>query len=795
MKFTKKNIEYCFCILILIIIMQSVSICQAIQYLPTGPHPRIFLTPGRLSELKERAEKRTKEWLTLENWCSRHLNDKGWQVTTDTRWQEGYRMSAFAQHITNYALAYQILKTSNPSLANTYGKHAIDIMNATLKNFSAGEELDGIVMLRHGEQYDRTINIAEKMAIVPYYPQMTSATYKDGYAARDICISYALAYDWLHELLTEKEKSEFINLMYRWIDWIRGVRSTYNNGILRNGIRYYEDQTGDCTGINNCTSVTGNATKAFRLDTVPNNYFSGYFLLATLVPLATYGDNPDALAYLAYARATLFDSKFKPEVVSPLGSKGGDSTEGWNYAGGWFRDLQAVFALKQATGEDLFKDFNWPKEYLNCYINVTNSSLKAILNYGEITGNNGKSQPYQGLILSSAYILRMEYPNDDTSKLGEYYLNHATFANHVEEWNSFLWSDPTEQGKNFTANPLSYHAIGSGLVSMRSSWVGSSDTVFASVQLGGKMAPGVDHENYDQGNIFLYRGEDALLTHSNMERSAISYNTIIFNNMDHHADNPPLIKPAIDRIEDQDGFLYVRGNITNAWKREWNIDKCKLFIRNVVYVRPNYLVVYDATHSNSVIGLLKCWNTNYISEPEIDTNKHIISATVGNSKIFTKTIYPLDGILTKTALERGYWRAQLTPFVPQEFDQFLHVIEATASTSKEMVAVEKIQSIDSKLIGVFINDPDKPTVVVFSANENGDDFVGNISYSLPTLSSRRAAHIIVNLAPNTDYIAICPEKDVIPQLYNLIRGDDIKKGKVYKTSNQGVLYLPPATSM
>ena len=44
-------------------------------------------------------------------------------------------------------------------------------MNATLKNFSAGEELDGIIMIRQGEVYDPTINAAEKTALRPYYPQ------------------------------------------------------------------------------------------------------------------------------------------------------------------------------------------------------------------------------------------------------------------------------------------------------------------------------------------------------------------------------------------------------------------------------------------------------------------------------------------------------------------------------------------------------------------------------------------------------------------------------------------------
>ena len=93
--------------------------------LPDGDHPRLFLTPERLAELRTNASSNSAEWISLRDWCSTHLNDTGWQTTTDTRWQGGYRMSAFGQHIVNYALAYQILKTSDPSLANTYGRHAL----------------------------------------------------------------------------------------------------------------------------------------------------------------------------------------------------------------------------------------------------------------------------------------------------------------------------------------------------------------------------------------------------------------------------------------------------------------------------------------------------------------------------------------------------------------------------------------------------------------------------------------------------------------------------------------------
>ena len=149
---------------------KSASLKKTSCQLPRGPHPRIFLDSERLTKLRIRAKDHSEEWRKLLKWCSTHLNDTGWQTTTDTRWQGGYRMSAFGQHIVNYALAYQVLKTSDPSLANTYGRHAIDMMNATLKNFSAGEELDGIIMIRQGEVYDRTINAAEKNRTIALLP-------------------------------------------------------------------------------------------------------------------------------------------------------------------------------------------------------------------------------------------------------------------------------------------------------------------------------------------------------------------------------------------------------------------------------------------------------------------------------------------------------------------------------------------------------------------------------------------------------------------------------------------------
>jgi hypothetical protein len=248
-----------------------------------------------------------------------------------------------------------------------------------------------------------------------------------------------------------------------------------------------------------------------------------------------------------------------------------------------------------------------------------------------------------------------------------------------------------------------------------------------------------------------------------MRTTSDSHNTIVFSNQSHHSSNPELLAPAIDRIVETPAYFYVRSELSNAYKRVWKIDVNKLFYRNVLFLRPGQFIVYDTTRSNSAIvsdPLLKDWYTQYKSDPNVDIPSKTISAVNGSSKVYTKSLFPTDGTFTKCTstvlgdpgycggaipIKAGFYRVKYNPLNLNEYDQFLHVIEATGSTASQTQAT-LIEGIGGR--GTLIKNPSENIVAMFTSDQNGAD-ITNLTYSVDT--SAPSKHIITSLTPNQNY--------------------------------------------
>jgi len=767
------NKIFCLLIMFLSFYVSPVFAFGPPSYLPDGAHPRIWLTNEVLADLNAKQDANAPEWQALFNWCEAHLGDPGYDQGT-VGWR-AYRMGGYYKYLMNFALAAQVLKDDNPAKAKKYAEYARNILiDGIAVGLRAGEENNGLAALRCGETLDVTTNSAEASVL-----GIGKAAYKQGYSARYLT-GVAVAYDWLFDTLSEEDKVTIREMLYRWFDWIQGFRSNYNNGVLVSGSRYHEDTGGLCTGINNCSGVSG-TQKGYSYGNIANNFFSGEFSFMALVPLVTYGDSPDADDYLKAMR-DLYDNSVKVPLQSPTGHNGGDSVEGWNYGSSYFRLLASFYAVQVATGENLFSTFSWPQELLKANIHRLAADFKSVPIYGEWTGIPlGEDRRYS--LLTFAGLNQRLYPNAIESKVGQYLLNNVAHASNSKpaEWEELLWYNPDFEEINPGSSdlPLFYQATGNGLVTTRSSWNNAIDTVFASVRLEGKMT--TDHEVYDEGHISLMRGSDRLLTHQNMVRSSLGHNTVVFNDDSHHANNPPMGSPAIDRLENGNDYLYVSGDITNAYKRIWKNDKARLFRRSLLHLRPNLLVVFDTTQSNPDVGLGKAWYANFAAEPAIEGNT--TSITIGKSRAFIQAVFPADGRYTKTNPAAGFWRVGYKPPVEQEYDQFLHTIEAVSTDQDQMTPVEGFASSNGNMRGVYIQHNSAPRVVLFSSIQTGGDVAGDISYTVEISQTNKPQHILLGLLPNTKYNVT-------------VTGDKVFDIKVdpnggYVASAQGVLTFQP----
>lgn len=716
------------------------------DFLPDGSHPRIWLTSSELSTLAAARDAADNKWTALESWCDAHIADAGYdthpanQTTLDlTNWGGdnnytiGYRMSGWAKHLYSFALAYQVLKqpgtAQDTTKAATYAARArtllIDGISAKL---SAGEETgNGLHALRVGSLHDITVNSAEGAAL-----SVGVASFKNGYAARFLA-AVPIAYDWIYDTLSSGDKTELTAMMLRWVDWSRGVRSSYNNGVLKSGNRYHEDTNGDCTGTNICTSVGAVQQKGNDYINIGANFGGGYALMMTAVVMATYGDFAEDDTYLTYIKTYLNDYVVTP-LESDLKHSGGDSPEGWNYGGGFLYSLPGIYGYYTATGDTAVSAMDWPKGLVRASIHRVSGDFLTVPMWGYWTGVPYKENrithvnPFVG-------IEQKLRPTSDEAKLGQFLLDTATFTTSLEEWADLFYNSTNVAASSPAAlsEPRSYVAVGNGLYSSRSSWSQADDVVHVTARLEGKVS--ASHEGYDEGHITLLRGTDVLLGHDNRANDAppsVSFNTILFNGASHHASNPVQSTPSISRYVDSPEFSYVSGNIENSWKRVYQANRCELFRRSLLHLRPGIIIVSDITRSNSTLGNLKEWYTQYEGNPDISGDT--ITATVGDSKVFVATKYPA-GSFTETSPYTNSYRVKFVPTTLQEYDQFLHVIEATGSADSQ-TAASLIAGVGGR--GALVGS----TVAMFTGNQDGNNIAG-LTYTVDATT-----HYVADLAPN-----------------------------------------------
>lgn len=774
----------------LLLFISIQSVCFAIgapDYLPNGPHPRIWLTSTELAKLNAKQAANNADWVALEAWCDANINTPGYDAG-DAGWHGGYRFSQYYDFLNSFALGYQVLKDDNPTKALTYAVYARKLLvDGILRSFSTGEELNGLKAIRLGEATDRTINNAESTALGIDY-----GTYKNGYAARNLA-SAVVTFDWLVEsgVFSAADKTNLSSMFFRWYDWIRGVRSTHNNGVLVSGVRYYEDVDGVCDGITNvCT--TNAATLGYSYGSIDGNFMGGYAYLMSLIPIATYGENADAATYL-----TAFEKMLANDIIAPLSDpliqKGGESGEGWSYGSSFHNLTMGLYGYYTGTGKNIYSTFAWPEDVVKAMIHRSASNMKDVPIFGVWKGVPLENRRY--MMLPNIGVLQRIKPSSIYTEVGQYWLNSGVISDTHRIYENLLWYQPGYPATSPTnaGLPLSNVAEGHGFVTSRSSWANAADSIHFSIRLEGKMSAGYDA--YDEGSFYLQRGDDKLVTRSPLSQASVMSSSLVFNNASHHANNPPLTKPAIDKFEDTGDYMYVSGDITNAWDRKYKTSNAKLVRKSAIHLRPGLFVIYDVAQSNSAVSNLKEWYIQYGKEPIISGN--IVAVTNGNSKVFVKNLFPQGGTFTKSTPLTGYWSAKYTPLLSQEFDQFLHVIETTNSTQSTMTNATQIVSTQGNMRGAYINDTlnnHNNWVVLFTSAQTGAAVENNVTFELDSTSMIFNPKIVLaDLIPGTDYTFFPPaNRNSTLQTFSFVRGVVAGKEKqVYRSSDQGIIYVKP----
>lgn len=770
-------------------------------------------------------------------------------------------MSAGLAYHTLKGPAYGTVNATTDDIkAAQYATWAFSLMDRLITKYSAGEEKDGIEFIRLSDNKSSqmvTFNASE--ALVPHangfvYTTNGNLAYKSGYAARALAMTVPIFFDWFYNdpLMTTELKTTLYKMMYRHIDWYNAVRSPYNNGILINGVRYHEDNFGKdangniipgaCTGVNNCNVAKAESYKAYGygnpggVGRIGSNFFEPYVGLVMMNAVAAYGDAPqtDADHYLNYAK-TLW-TQHKAALSSPTGFKGGDSLEGLGYNSDWHELLYGVLALHTGAGIDTWTGFDFPKDFVRNYIHNTDPTLTYQMYRSSVhTPQNSAYwlHPVADTLNTFSHVLRNYYPSSDEAKQLQHFLNTAKLSPRSHYWENFLFRNNSAQTKDFSSEPLSYRSEGSGVVTTRSTWSPlATAAVSAQVVLGGVF--NVDHQAHNQGALLINRGQDRLLsrlmaTNKLGDETSYGQNSIVF--ADGGADGYGIIDkqsrdngmtsgtptsatptaPLIDRFVEAGPFMYVSADVSHIFKGTNNYKLASLFRRSVLHLRPGVFVVYDVTRSDPVNSRAltnknkKAWMMHFEAAPTIDQGGRNLSATVGSSKIYIKGLYPAGGTYTTTnqtasvnpSFASAFYRVKYNPAVEQEYDQFLHVIEATGKNQETMTKTVRIDASTGNMRGAYIFDPTNPDnnwVAMFTADQTGALVNETVQYELPTDEefARKAhypRHIIVDLLPSSDYTFISPKSKNDEQIYTLKPGSFPAEGSIFRSTSQGVVFV------
>jgi heparin/heparan-sulfate lyase len=303
--------------------------------------------------------------------------------------------------------------------------------------------------------------------------------------------------------------------------------------------------------------------------------------------------------------------------------------------------------------------------------------------------------------------------------------------------------------------PAARHFVEMGQTFLRSG-SGPEDT-YALFTAGGVLT---QHKHFDHNNFVIYRkGFLALDTGSRPEPGqhlthyycrTVAHNCVLIHmpgeQMPRYWGGPaPDEEPApvpndggqrtalgskVVAFETHPEYSYVAGDATPCYHE----GKCRLALRQFVFLPPNHFVVFDRVTSADP-GFRKTWLLHTAEEPRIAGN--VFSAVHEEGKVLCRTVLPAKAEIEKVGgpgrqfwsdgrnwpLPKGWrvsddhpllgqWRVEVTPRQASREDLFLHLIEAGDAGLERMADSELVRR--SGRVGLRFRNGDASCEVLFA---------------------------------------------------------------------------------
>jgi hypothetical protein len=417
----------------------------------TSSHPRIILDGSTLATLRGRAQARTAEWTALKSFCDSYvggtvnfIGSNEYPNRPDVG--EGYQGSGYFDVLLPMGLCYQTTVVSDPVNAAKYGAKAVAILMAM------------------SDPAHQTIGTT------PVYRR------DDGYGIRNFGVAMGIGYDWVHDLLSDAQRSQIQSALANWF-----------------------------------TTFETDPNIAFEYEHPQGNYFAGYYSAKCMSALAVQGDSPigDTWWNDWYNHQHL--QRVQPYYAANM--TGGGWLEGFAQYGILSSRNQSLpaLAVKTAKGIDIIhaaQPYTFPLDQARYLMQFTWPTRDIIDDRGELySGPDPSFWPGTGSVdIYRFYAGFLAMWGDPAAPMMHKYARDAKTAldtiqsGDTSEWLDFLFWDPAApETADYSSLPLSYLAPGIAEVSARSDW--STGATFLSFLAGPYINnPGAGHEAFEKGS-------------------------------------------------------------------------------------------------------------------------------------------------------------------------------------------------------------------------------------------------------------------------------------------------------
>jgi hypothetical protein len=552
-----------------------------------------------------------------------------------------------------------------------------------------------------------------------------------GYTSRYLGKHLAMGLDWLDGYVgfSSALEQETAAMLVRWSDYIR------DNG-------YYAGHP-------------------------ESNYETGAYDSRVMTALALSGRDaagPRLInEVLAYRQANVL-----PVLQNATSSlNGGFWAEGWNYGALATENLLTAGLALQSAGliDTSAVEGKWASQAIEQLL--TSRAGNTVYDGGDWYTFPTPFPGSAGTTKELFYLLAAASSSSTDRAYANYVIQHDG-GDQSQDFSDLLFRDPSASASSYSALPLQHFATGTGMLSARSDWSKNANVV--DVQMGNLLNS--DHESQSPGQLELTRGSDQLLFNTNAKfgpldptmQTRYSNTVVVDTHGDVDADGNPVQtypfstgdwygSPGVvtKAYEATASHVYLYGDYHAAYSTPNNPGAggpVSELTRQVVYLRPNYVIVYDRATSTKA-KYTKQLRWHFANAPVLNGDSFV--ETVGSSKLFGHTFstVPLKTTVAKVAPDPSNPDQTISEVITRNPDwansvRYVTALQLAPSSTSTMDATKQVLSSDGQMQGVQVGNQ----VVLFG--RNGDVSTAKpVSYKITAAAS--VQHLLTNLAAGQKY--------------------------------------------